>query len=310
MKSRIFFTGLFGVLLFTSCPTKLDENDAKNLKNIVPSMIGGTVDVFGHGGTVDVFNAPNVLANHLQSNPKVVELFGSLAHSNLLTRVSKPRQSVSGCPSWSGDLNANNSPIDADQDYYPKNAIATFVNCPSTDPKTSVTSDVNGTIQVTDQNDSLKTSGFRAIIDLDVVTPATPTEAELVGYVFTDTTTNLSGSTYKATDSQIISATQGSVSVEVRKSSSITYTPQNASDPWGNGTLNFQSQLSNNFTVAGTSGTESYNLVVKNLVIDNSCGTPEKYKSGTVEVSSGSDKLLWNITDCGTGTWSYNGKPI
>lgn len=259
-------------LILASCKKKTTEPQTQNNLNqqtaqgIAPAVAGGIA-----GMASSMFNPES-------SIPMVLKKFGIKQNP---------------CVTKSGDT------TDADNDGYFRDATLNF-NCNYQDQTSSWS--LTGEAYVKDKDDNDRTSGFyMKITDLKF---QMTTQGQSFSWIINatydiDKTQNGWGGhvDYSFTYSN-------STSTTFAFSLDFNYAPDNPSDPWGAGTINFNG----NFSVKYNNVNYSFQIIVQDLYYDENSGC-EYPHHGTVEIKDGTNSLKI-IYSCNSYTAYYNGQQI
>ncbi len=267
---RSFFTLiLIGGIIFLGCKKKTTQPEPKkNLDQGTAQAIAPSVAV-GTGSMCKAFFNPESFV------PQYLAKFG----------IFTPP-----CITVSGDT------TDGDKDYYAKDATYTF-NCEFQYPGYTIR--LTGTVIVKDDDDSDPTSGFYMKIEnlsyyesygqqttsweIDALFDINRTGQNWGGHIEYAFTYN---------------------NISWKWAWDFTYVPDNPSDPWAGGTLNFEGAFTLNYQ------NTTYSLTARGENIhysrNSNCDYPD---SGTLTVTDGTNSLVVQF-NCDSYTATYNGTPV
>ncbi len=292
MKALFVQTLAIGLLVTTlgACNTTgvsdgIDAGNTKSLKSLSPTLMQQSLRVF-KGNGASAFQAAKDAFN-LASR-----------QSGVGTRGRLFAQSVD---LMAGDAcTVPNDSTDADQDGYPASLSYSFDCSKNGDTLT-------GKLEVKDSDDnnpesgfSLKFSNFKLVMTRDGV-------ASTITFNLETVTDNNSNGSYSASEKYNLGLKSGKDTYALEFSSSLSYKPDgdSDSDDFDNGTVNFSTTLN----LTENTAKESFGVTGKNLHLNNACSSDDLIDAGTLELTSGKDVLKLEITGCGTGNWTLNGKP-
>jgi hypothetical protein len=292
MKALFVQTLAIGLMVtaLSACNTSgvsdgIDAGNAKSLQSLSPTLMQQSLRVF-HGNGASAFQAAKDAFN-LASR-----------QSGVGTRGRLFTQSVD---LMAGDAcTVPNDSTDADQDGYPASLSYTF-DC-SKNGDTLI-----GKLEIKDADDNDPESGFSLkFADFKLVTTKDKVTSTITFDLDTATNNSSSGS-YVASQKFNLGLKSGKDSYALDFSSSISYKPDgdSDSDDFDSGKVNFSTSLG----LTENTTKESFGITGKDLHISDTCTSDDLVDSGSLDLKSGSDTLKLEITGCGTGNWSLNGKP-
>jgi hypothetical protein len=292
MKALFVQTLAIGLLITTlgACNTAgvsdgIDAGNTKSLKSLSPTLMQQSLRVF-KGNGASAFQAAKDAFN-LASR-----------QSGVGTRGRLFAQSVS---LMAGDAcTVPNDSTDADEDGYPASLSYTFDCSKNGDSLT-------GKLEIKDSDDnnpesgfSLKFSNFKLVLTREGITSTITFNLETV-------TNNNSNGSYAASEKYNLGLKSGKDTYALDFSSNLSYKPDGDSDTddFDTGNVNFSTSLS----LTENASKESFGITGKDLHLSNACSSDDLIDAGTLELTSGKDVLKLEITGCGTGNWTLNGKP-
>jgi hypothetical protein len=263
----------------------IDAGNTKSLKSLSPTLMQQSLRVFKGNG-----------ASAFQAAKDALNL--ATRQSGVGTRGRLFAQSVE---LLAGDAcTVPNDSTDADEDGYPASLNYTFDCSKNGDTLT-------GKLEVKDSDDndpesgfSLKFSNFKLVMTRDGVTSTITFNLETL-------TNNNSNGSYSASEKYNLGLKSGKDTYALDFSSTLSYKPDSDSDSddFDTGNVNFSTSLS----LTENAAKESFGITGKDLHLSDACSSDDLIDAGTLELTSGKDKLLLEITGCGTGNWTLNGEP-
>jgi hypothetical protein len=281
------------VIVSKGLTSNLNSTTANAKKEDIRGQASGVTTLMGFGR---IFKAGAPLSETLgKALPQLSQgqLAATIKGVNLAKRSGLQSQAA-GSPCTSGSIA---SPIslstDADDDGIPVEVLIVFSNCVI--EFGSPAPSLNGAIYIKDGNDTSATSSYSVIIDLTISTGANSLKLGLgVDYTAPSTPTGAHGFNFVVT----LKTIEAGVTSDVGVSFNSTFQPTGgATDPFGNGTLNFTGAYSE--TEGGVS--YGFNLTGTNLGITTTCSD---FDAGTLLVADTNSSFLITYTGCGSGTYS------
>ncbi len=263
----------------------IDAGNTKSLKSLSPTLMQQSLRVF-KGNGASAFQAAKDALN-LASRQSGVGTRGRLFAQSVDLMASDA-------------CTVPNDSTDADQDGYPANLSYSFDCTKNGDTLT-------GKLEVKDGDDnnpesgfSLKFSNFKLVLTRDGVTSTISFNLE------TATNNNTNGS-YSASEKYNLGLKSGKDTYALDFSSNLSYKPDSDSDSddFDTGKVNFSTSLN----LTENASKETFGITGKDLHLSDACSSDDLIDSGALELTSGKDVLKLNITGCGTGNWTLNGKP-
>jgi hypothetical protein len=280
-----FLVTALGACNTTGVSNGIDPGNSKALQTLSPTLMQQSLRVF-RGNGASAFQAAKDALN-LASRQSGTGTRGRLFAQSLELMA--------------GDACAvPTDSTDADQDGYPASLSYTFDCSKNGDT-------LSGTLEVKDGDDnnpesgfSLKFSNFKLVLTRNSVTSTITFNLETV-------TNNNSNGSYSASEKYNLGLKSGKDTYALDFSSNLSYKPDadSDSDDFDTGKVNFSTSLS----LTENATKESFGITGKDLHLSNACSSEDLIDSGTLEMTSGSDSLKLEITGCGTGNWTLNGKP-
>jgi hypothetical protein len=281
-----------GVLVATlgACNTTgvsdgIDSGNTKTLQSLSPQLLKNSMGAF-HGNGASPFQAAKD-ALDLASRQSGVGSRGRLFAQS----VDLMAGDACALPSDS---------TDADQDGYPASLKYTF-DC----SKNGAT--LTGTVEVKDEDDNNPDSGFSLkFSNFKLVATSNNVTSTITFNLETATKNNNNGS-FSASEKYNLGLKSGKDSYALDFSSNLSYKPDSDSnsDNFDNGKVNFSTSMS----VTENATKESFGITGKDLHLSSTCSSDDLLDAGTLDMTSGKDVLKLEITGCGTGNWTLNGKP-